>query len=116
VADPSQLEQVLVNLFMNAMDAMPQGGTLRVRTAADGDGTVRIEVADSGKGVPPENREKIFEPFFTTKGKGTGLGLAISRQLVEQQSGTLRISDNPGGGAAFTVRVPARGTGAETHA
>jgi signal transduction histidine kinase len=116
VADPSQLEQVLVNLFMNAMDAMPQGGTLRVRTAADGDGMVRIEVADTGKGVPPENREKIFEPFFTTKGKGTGLGLAISRQLVEQQSGTLRISDNPGGGAAFTVRVPARGTGAETHA
>jgi len=116
VADPSQLEQVLVNLLMNAMDAMPQGGTLSVRTAADGDGMVRIEVGDSGKGVPPENREKIFEPFFTTKGKGTGLGLAISRQLVEQQGGTLRVSDDPGGGAVFTVRVPTRGTGMESPA
>ncbi len=114
VADPSQLEQVLVNLLLNALEAMPDGGTLAVRTGADPDGMVRIEVADTGKGVAPEHREKIFEPFFTTKGKGTGLGLAISRQLTEQQGGTLRVGENPGGGAVFTVRVPARASGAES--
>ncbi|MCU0222524.1 MAG: ATP-binding protein [Acidobacteria bacterium] len=116
VADPAQLEQVVVNLLLNALEAMPEGGTLVVRTGADPDGMVRIEVADSGKGVPPESRERIFEPFFTTKGKGTGLGLAISRQLIEQQGGTLRVADNPGGGAVFTVRIPARTAGAESAA
>jgi signal transduction histidine kinase len=116
VADPAQLEQVIVNLLLNALEAMPEGGKLAVRTGADPDGMVRIEVADSGKGVPPENRERIFEPFFTTKGKGTGLGLAISRQLIEQQGGTLRVADNPGGGAVFTVRIPARTAGVESAA
>jgi signal transduction histidine kinase len=116
IADPAQLEQVIVNLLLNALEAMPDGGTLAVRTGADPDGMVRIEVADTGKGVVPENRERIFEPFFTTKGKGTGLGLAISRQLIEQQDGTLRVGESSGGGAVFTVRVPARTAGVESAA
>ncbi|MCU0229910.1 MAG: ATP-binding protein, partial [Acidobacteria bacterium] len=116
IADPAQLEQVIVNLLLNALEAMPEGGTLTVGTGVDSDGMVRIEVADTGKGVAPENRERIFEPFFTTKGKGTGLGLAISRQLIEQQGGTLRVGESSGGGAVFTVRVPARTAGAESAA
>lgn len=109
VADPMQLEQVIVNLFLNAIEAMPEGGTLTVRTAPNGEPRgARIEVADSGKGVPPGDAERIFEPFFTTKTKGTGLGLAISRQLVQRNRGTLTLSPNPEGGSIFTIALPAR--------
>ncbi|MFN7965070.1 MAG: ATP-binding protein [Acidobacteriota bacterium] len=109
VADPHQLEQVLLNLMINAVDAMPDGGTLTVRTgAASGGESIEIAIIDTGKGIDKHFAGKIFQPFFTTKRGGTGLGLAISRQLIEQNDGTLTVADNPTGGSIFTVRLPAR--------
>jgi len=108
LADVSQLQQVFLNLFLNAIDAMPEGGVLEVKSLQEeGTGMVRIEVSDTGKGIREELLGKIFEPFFTTKAKGTGLGLAISRQLIEQHDGTIEVSNRPGGGTMFTIRIPA---------
>jgi signal transduction histidine kinase len=75
--------------------------------AAAADGAVELRVADSGPGVPPEVRERIFEPFFTTRARGTGLGLAVARQIVEAHGGRISVGDSPGGGARFTLRLPA---------
>lgn len=108
LVDPMQLQQVLLNLVINAIDAMPEGGTLTVRTALEDGNAIRIDVADTGKGVDPALAEKIFHPFFTTKRGGTGLGLAVSRQLVEQQGGSLTLAADPGG-AVFSIRIPRRG-------
>ena len=106
-ADESQLQQLLLNLLSNAVDAMPGGGHLRIETAAD-DRVVTLTVADSGPGVPPEFRDQIFEPFFTTKGvAGTGLGLAVCRSIVEIHHGTIELDSRPGDGATFVVRIPA---------
>lgn len=106
-ADGHQIQQVLLNLLTNAVDAMPTGGSLRVETGMAGN-TVFLRVADSGPGIPPEARARIFESFFTTKGqgKGTGLGLAICRQIVEAHRGTIEVTDTPGGGATFEIRLP----------
>ncbi|HEX9205248.1 MAG TPA: ATP-binding protein [Candidatus Deferrimicrobiaceae bacterium] len=107
MADPMQIQQVCLNLFLNALDAMPDGGTLRVATRHEGDpGMIRVDISDSGNGIEREFREKIFEPFFTTKGKGTGLGLAISRQLLFLHGGTVDLCDGPAAGATFTLRLP----------
>jgi signal transduction histidine kinase len=105
--DGHQVQQMLLNLLTNAVDAMPTGGSLRVETGVAGD-TVWLRVADSGPGIPPEAREQVFAPFFTTKpqGKGVGLGLAISRQIVEAHRGTIEITESPGGGATFEIRLP----------
>jgi two-component system sensor histidine kinase AtoS len=114
LADPMQLQQVLLNLVLNAVDAMPSGGVLTVRTAYEKDPeTIVIEVADAGKGIDHAHAAKMFEPFFTTKPKGTGLGLAISRQLIEQHGGTIGFAPNPGGGTRFTIRLPRRTNGQE---
>jgi len=106
-AEGHQIQQVLLNLLTNAVDAMPTGGSLRVETGM-ADNTVFLRVADSGPGIPPEARVRIFEPFFTTKeqGEGTGLGLAICRQIVEAHRGTIEVTDTPGGGATFEIRLP----------
>lgn len=109
LADPMQLQQVFLNLLINAMDAMPEGGTLAVRTRfLPEEGTIVLEVADTGKGIDPAHAEKIFEPFFTTKPMGTGLGLAISRQLIEQNGGTITARPREGGGTLFRVSLPHR--------
>ncbi len=110
-ADAHQIQQVVLNLLTNAVDAMPAGGWLRVVTGAAGN-TACLRIADSGPGIAPEARERIFEPFFTTKdrGGGTGLGLAICRQIVEAHRGTIEVRETPGGGATFEVRLPL-GTG-----
>jgi two-component system NtrC family sensor kinase len=102
-----QIQQVLLNLLTNAVDAMPAGGSLRVETGVTGS-TVWLQVADSGPGIPADAREQVFEPFFTTKerGKGAGLGLAICRQIVEAYRGTIEFRDSPGGGATFEIRLP----------
>jgi signal transduction histidine kinase len=107
MADPMQMQQVFLNLLMNAAEAMPQGGTLTVKTSGSG-GTegVRIEIADTGKGIDPEIGENIFQPFFTTKHKGSGLGLAISKQFVEMHAGKISAGKNPGGGTVFTIVLP----------
>jgi len=105
MADPAQLHQILLNLLLNAVDSMPNGGTLGVRTFFD-QGAISIEIADTGRGVSPEHVDKIFMPFFTTKPKGTGLGLAISKQLVEQHGGSITVATRPTGGSVFRVQLP----------
>lgn len=104
--DGHQMQQVLLNLLTNAVDAMPTGGRLRIETAADGD-VASLRIADSGPGIPLEARDRIFEPFFTTKeGGGTGLGLAICRQIIQTHRGRIEVADTPDGGATFTIRLP----------
>jgi signal transduction histidine kinase/CheY-like chemotaxis protein len=105
--DPGQLEQVLVNLAINARDAMPNGGSLILRTRGR-PGHVRIEVIDTGTGMDKATLTRVFEPFFTTKpdGEGTGLGLATVKSIVEQAGGTIDVLSEPGRGAAFTIEFP----------
>src|SRR5262249_33747244 len=104
---PRGMFQVFGNLAKNAVDAMPRGGTLTV-AARTIDGRVRIEVADTGTGIPEEIRDRVFEPFFTTKevGKGTGLGLPICQRIVERLGGTVTIESESGHGTTVTVDLP----------
>lgn len=121
--DPSQLEQALFNLIVNARDAMPNGGCLEIRTANASLGAdaaqelrvaageyVRLTVADSGEGMSAETRQHIFEPFFTTKpaGVGTGLGLAMVFGFVQQHHGAIAVASEPGQGTSFDLYLPAR--------
>ena len=105
--DRNQLQQVFLNLALNACEAMPDGGTLQISTSLAGNRVV-IEVTDTGCGIKPEHIEQIFDPFFTTKpvGKGTGLGLSVSCGIVQQHDGTLEVESAPGKGATFTVTLP----------
>jgi len=113
LADPTQLQRVFLNLFLNALHAMPRGGELDVRTCLEEDGkSIRIEVSDTGSGIREDLINKVFQPFFTTKPKGTGLGLAISRQMIEQHDGTITVANRPGGGALFTILLPVKVEGA----
>lgn len=112
--DRTRIEHVLVNLFLNAMEAMPPGGTITVRTLAssplrgdsDAPAGVIVEIDDTGHGIMPENMGKLFEPFFTTKppGQGTGLGLAIVHSIMEVHGGSIRLSNLKGGGARATLQ------------
>jgi PAS domain S-box-containing protein len=107
-ADPGQIEQVIVNLVVNARDAMPAGGTLGIETSnVEGDCWVRLVVRDSGVGMDAETRAHMFEPFFTTKETGTGLGLATVYGIVTQAGGTISVASEPGCGSTFTVEFPA---------
>ncbi len=113
-ADPNQLEQVILNLAVNARDAMPEGGTLTIATREErpdtpGGGFVLLELSDTGTGMDRQTKEKIFDPFFTTKevGKGTGLGLAIVLGIVQQSGGSIAVDSEPGRGSTFTIRLPA---------
>ncbi|MCB2180640.1 MAG: HAMP domain-containing protein [Desulfobulbaceae bacterium] len=111
-ADPSQLLQVFLNLLLNAVDAIPQSGTIRAKTSKLPSGHVEVEISDTGEGIPEEQISSIFEPFFTTKTKGTGLGLAICKRLIDQQSGTVSVANNSKGGVTFTIKFPVK---TETH-
>jgi CheY-like chemotaxis protein len=104
-ANPDALEQILVNLALNARDAMLAGGTLRITTSAD-DSSVALCVADTGSGMDAPTRERAFEPFFTTKASGTGLGLSIVHALVSQSRGRVRIESEPGRGTRFELSWP----------
>jgi two-component system, NtrC family, nitrogen regulation sensor histidine kinase NtrY len=106
-ADPEQLGRALRNLILNAMDAMPDGGTLRVSTRGSEDG-VRIEVSDSGQGLTAEECERLFTPYYTTKQHGTGLGLAIVQSVVSDHRGRIAVTSEPGRGTAFIVDLPLR--------
>jgi two-component system NtrC family sensor kinase len=103
------LFQVFCNLTKNALDAMPQGGEIRISTYPVKDNAIVVEFRDTGTGLPPENTEVIFEPFFTTKekGKGTGLGLAICRDIVNSYNGKISARNSLEGGSIFTVYLPA---------
>jgi two-component system, NtrC family, sensor kinase len=106
--DKNQLQQVLVNLCLNACQAMPNGGTLMVASHC-ADGRVVVEVTDTGCGIKREHLDKIFEPFFTTKpvGKGTGLGLSVTYGIVQQHGGTLEVESQEGKGSTFRITLPA---------
>ena len=104
-ADPELLVQVLVNLMLNGIEAMPDGGKLTVGARAR-DGMAEMVVRDTGLGVPTEGRVDIFRPFFTTKSRGTGLGLSITQQIIESHEGTLRLDQTTGAGSTFVVTLP----------
>ena len=103
-ADPQQIQRALRNLILNALDALPAGGTLTVRTEAL-DGKVALEVADSGAGLTPEECERLFTPYYTTKQHGTGLGLAIVQSVVSDHKGTIAVHSEPGQGATFRIEL-----------
>jgi signal transduction histidine kinase len=98
---------VFLNLFMNARDAMPSGGMLEVRTGAY-NGSVAVEVTDTGSGIPAENLHRIFDPFFTTKatGRGTGLGLSVSYGIIKEHAGKVDVRSTPGKGTSFRLEFP----------
>ena len=115
--DGYQLEQVFLNLFFNALDAMGPNGRLTIATDIVSTGqsellgtpALRVRVQDSGVGVPPENLGRLFEPFFTTKATGTGLGLAITRRIIQEHRGLVTVDSQPGQGATFSVLLPMAG-------
>jgi hypothetical protein len=110
-----KLQQVFLNLFLNARDAMPGGGTLEVRTWRDG-GVVKVDVADSGHGIAPEHLRRIYDPFFTTKGaqKGTGLGLSVTYGIIQEHGGSIEVTNRPDGGARFRLELPVSRAAART--
>ncbi|MBI4011977.1 MAG: PAS domain S-box protein [Candidatus Rokubacteria bacterium] len=107
--DVNELQQVLLNLLNNAREALGNQGEIRVETAlaSDRPGWVRMTVADTGPGIPPELRDRVFVPFFTTKAGGTGLGLAISHRIVADHGGVIELASEPGAGTTFTIFLPA---------
>jgi two-component system NtrC family sensor kinase len=111
--DPGQIQQVFVNLFVNAGHAMPRGGSLTVCTELSEDGAyVCAEIVDTGCGIPAEHLNSIFDPFYTTKSEGTGLGLSISYGIVENNGGRIEVDSIVGKGSTFTVMLPVDGEGA----
>jgi signal transduction histidine kinase len=107
--DRVNVQQSLVNIVMNAAQAMPDGGEIRIKTGSDA-GYIYISVADQGAGISPEHLDKIFEPFFTTKkkGEGTGLGLSLSKRLVEAGNGKIEVESVPGKGSIFKILIPVK--------
>ncbi|MCL5282524.1 MAG: ATP-binding protein [Planctomycetes bacterium] len=110
--DKNKIEQVLVNIFMNAIQAMPQGGTLTIRTSAapmgqTGSPAIVVEIDDTGPGIPAAHLARVFDPFFTTKaaGQGTGLGLCVAQQIVQLHGGTIALANRPEGGARVTIML-----------
>jgi signal transduction histidine kinase len=106
-AQGERLQQVFINIILNAIDAMPKGGTLRIEAESQG-GEVVVKIADTGTGIQPQHLPHIFDPFFTTKGigKGTGLGLSISYAIINEHEGNIRVESEVGKGTCFTISVP----------
>ena len=109
--DRDQFEGVLVNLIFNALDAMPGGGQLGIGLGREPDGQLRLTVSDSGPGIDATVADRLFTPFVSTKPAGTGLGLSVSRRVVQAHGGSLTAANRPGGGACFTITIPAAGGG-----
>ncbi len=108
--DSAQMQQVVANLILNARDAMPHGGTIKISVATSGgipDGMVNLSVRDTGTGMPPHILENVFEPLFTTKRSGTGLGLAVVRQIITRHKGSIEAESKPGEGTVFRIYLPA---------
>jgi two-component system sensor histidine kinase HydH len=105
--DPDRINQILLNLYLNAIDAMENGGELKVGLSSDGDGRqIRITVSDTGCGISAENFSQIFDPYFTTKSSGTGLGLAIVHNIIEAMGGRITVKSDPGKGTSFVIKIP----------
>jgi two-component system sensor histidine kinase HydH len=113
--DPDRFAQALLNLYLNGIQAMDGGGRLAVRAMAGGGNSVRIEVEDTGRGIPAGDLKDIFNPYFTTKPSGTGLGLANVHKVVEAHRGEIKVGSVPGKGTTFTILVPIHGSREETH-
>ncbi len=112
MADPQQLQQVFMNLLLNAADAMQDGGKITVQTSHYQSGqSLHIQIVDTGAGIDEAVVDKIFQPFFTTKPQGTGLGLAITKRLIEQHGGRINVKNNHTKGVAFTIALPIRNGG-----
>jgi signal transduction histidine kinase len=107
-ADPHLIQEVIMNLLFNSMDAMEEGGTIRITTSRDGSGRIVLEIADTGSGIDHKDMDKIFDPFFTTKeeGKGTGLGLSVSLGIIESHGGTITCRSKPYRGTTFRISLP----------
>lgn len=106
--DSNQIKQVLLNLILNSVEAMPpHGGTIRLQTTADGH-NICLRVADDGTGISQEHQQRLFEPLFTTKTRGLGLGLALSQEIVQRHGGHITVSSHPGSGTTFAVYLPIR--------
>lgn len=103
--DEPQLKQVLINLMQNAINAMPEGGAIEIRSQ-ELDGEIRIDIRDTGVGIPQQHLENIFEPFFTTRGNGTGLGLSISNRIIQNHGGRLEITSKEGAGTSVSIFLP----------
>jgi signal transduction histidine kinase len=116
MADSQQLQQVFMNLLLNAADAMPDGGMITVQTShCDSGRSLHVQIADTGSGIDEGVVDKIFKPFFTTKPQGTGLGLAITKRLIEQHGGSINVKNNHAKGVAFMITLPIRdGQGVQT--
>ena len=114
MADPTQLQQVILNLVKNAIDAMAIGPTtikaIRLITTYDGNSVVSLYVQDSGPGITPENETQHIDPFFTTKPSGMGLGLSISRRIIEDHGGDLRLAETSSNGCIFEITLPSVAT------
>ncbi|HKV26346.1 MAG TPA: HAMP domain-containing sensor histidine kinase [Candidatus Acidoferrum sp.] len=113
-ADADLLHRAFQNLVLNALDAMPAGGTLTIRTS-EHEGNVRIEVADTGKGLTPEECSRLFTPYYTTKLQGTGLGLAIIQSVISDHHGTISVSSDEGQGTSFRIELPQRQPASAIH-
>jgi signal transduction histidine kinase len=105
--DPNQIEQVLINLLLNAVHAITGKGTIGIRSRMDTEGhTVSIEIQDNGYGIPQDKLQKVFEPFYTTKSDGTGLGLSVSYGIIKNHQGTVNVLSEPGTGTLITIELP----------
>jgi two-component system sensor histidine kinase HydH len=104
--DPDRFSQALLNLYLNAIQAMDEGGVLSVKSTLGEEGEIKVEIADTGAGINPNDLNKVFDPYFTTKTKGTGLGLAIVHKIIEAHNGEIRIRSAPGKGTVFTLLIP----------
>jgi signal transduction histidine kinase len=103
--DPEQMTRVVRNLVLNAIDAMPEGGKLTVRTVALEGGGVRLEIGDTGQGLTPEECARLFTPYYTTKTHGTGLGLAIVQSVVSDHGGRISVESEKGKGSTFRIEL-----------
>jgi len=107
LVDPDQVQQVFVNIILNAAEAMTKGGSLTIRSRRSPDAdSIIVTFADTGHGISEEVRERIFDPFYTTKEHGTGLGLSISYGIIEQHGGTISVDSIIGKGSTFTISLP----------
>ncbi len=104
--DYAQIEQVLLALISNAVEAMTEGGRISIRARSKGADRLRLEVEDSGPGIRPDQLRRIFDLFFTTKSSGTGMGLAVARKIVERHVGTITVESEVGKGTRFTIELP----------
>jgi signal transduction histidine kinase len=109
MADPVRLTQALLNLLINALQAVDRKGRVEVSAAVE-DGLVCVAVSDNGPGIPPEKLASIFDPYFTTKAEGSGLGLWIAQQIATAHGGSLQAQNGPAGGAVLTMRLPLKTT------